>query len=422
LTRWLRRIAFQTAATLAAGLAACTTTSPSAPQADLALTPAEWRDDVAAFARELPNRHAAPFHAISQARFDAEIKALEDRLDRLNGDEAFVGLRHIARLVGDGHTNVALPPNRPTLPLQIMRFAGEDRVVKVGAGYDQALGARIVAIGGVPVDDVRRRLLTLTPYDETDALREWQADALMSESLVLHGLDITATRDAAVLTLQPDHGAAFDIAVRAVPAGDAVFPPTLAQPLALARQNPDKGFWCVWLDAQHTVYCDWRNYVGLRPASRQLYQLIEAHKPDKVVIDLRANGGGDYTVGLANVVRPLASNADVNRRGHLFVLIGVATFSAAMSNASHFRAQTNAILVGEPIGERPNSWQENRQFVLPRSHLAVSYSTRFYSFAAVGGENIIRPDQTIETSWADYAAGRDPVLDWVLAYRQPAAP
>jgi hypothetical protein len=31
-----------------------------------------------------------------------------------------------------------------------------------------------------------------------------------------------------------------------------------------------------------------------------------------------------------------------------------------------------------------------------------------------GGENLIRPDREIAETWADFQAGRDPAMDWVL--------
>jgi hypothetical protein len=84
-----------------------------------------------------------------------------------------------------------------------------------------------------------------------------------------------------------------------------------------------------------------------------------------------------------------------------------------MSNAAHFRQRTAATLVGLPIGEKPNSYQELKTIRLPNSHLTLCYSVRFYKFVDAG-ENMIRPDREIETSWADFKAGRDPVLQWVL--------
>ena len=87
-----------------------------------------------------------------------------------------------------------------------------------------------------------------------------------------------------------------------------------------------------------------------------------------------------------------------------------------MSNAAQFRQQTAAILVGEPIGERPNSYQEPKEFRLPNSHLIVRYSTQYYEFVK-DGEDVIQPDQYIPTSWNGVKAGRDPVLEWVLHYK-----
>jgi hypothetical protein len=93
--------------------------------------------------------------------------------------------------------------------------------------------------------------------------------------------------------------------------------------------------------------------------------------------------------------------------------IEIARFGA-MNNAAQFRSQTAALLVGQTIGEKPNSYAEVRGITLPNSHLTVRYSTRYYKFSE-GPENAIRPDREIIPSWADYKAGRDPVLDWVLA-------
>lgn len=96
------------------------------------------------------------------------------------------------------------------------------------------------------------------------------------------------------------------------------------------------------------------------------------------------------------------------------MLIGPNTFSAAMSNAAQFRSMTAATLVGETIGERPDSYQESRQFKLPNSHFVVSHSSRFYKFVPEG-ENVVAPDKEIISTWEDFKNGRDAALEWVLA-------
>jgi hypothetical protein len=107
---------------------------------------------------------------------------------------------------------------------------------------------------------------------------------------------------------------------------------------------------------------------------------------------------------------------EINRKGRLFVLVGPSTFSAAMSNAAHFRTRTHALLVGETIGERPNSNQEPNEVQLPNSHLALRYSTKRYTFIS-NGPNVIVPDIQATPTWSQFKAGDDPALDAVLSYK-----
>jgi hypothetical protein len=53
------------------------------------LSPAEWRADLHFLATELPRRHANAFFLISRAAFDAEVAALDRRIETANPDIAF---------------------------------------------------------------------------------------------------------------------------------------------------------------------------------------------------------------------------------------------------------------------------------------------------------------------------------------------
>lgn len=108
----------------------------------------------------------------------------------------------------------------------------------------------------------------------------------------------------------------------------------------------------------------------------------------------------------------------MNRKGRLYVLVGALTFSAAMNSAAQFQDENQAILVGQEIGEKPNSYQEPRQFRLPNSHLIVRASSLYYKFRE-HGPNAVAPDKTITPTQDDVKTGRDPVLDWVLAQPTP---
>lgn len=388
--------------------------APDAMNARLDLTPAQWHQDLAAFARELPLRHANAFYSISRSTFDAEVAELDGRIESANGDEMFAGLQRIAKSIGDGHTGVVAPNDRRVMPLKVAKFGNDFRIVAVGSGLERAFGARVAKIGGVPIGEVWRRVMTLTSSDELDELRTGEALIYLSRGYALHGLGVTSDRKHAVYSLEDDARHGFDLDVAGLMPGQDANLKSPGEEKSLRLMQKDATFACGTPSNSNAVYCVWRGYQDLDKFAKEMFALVGTSHTDKLILDMRDNGGGDNTVGYSEIIKPLLAHADLNRKGHLYVLVGAETFSAAMNNAAQFQDETNAILVGETIGERPNSYQEPRQFRLPNSHLVVRASTLYYTFRKKG-ENAVRPDKEIIPTWEDVKAGRDPVLDWTLA-------
>ena len=267
-----------------------------------------------------------------------------------------------------------------------------------------------------PIARAAELLLSMTPQAETPILAQARVENFLTMGIVLHGYGIVADRNSARYTLADDDGHEFTVDFQALPPDAKVKWVAPYKEPPLFRQKPGESFWYTYLPDARTVYCSFRGYGDLKKNAAGLFKLVDEQRPDKLVIDMRQNGGGDYTLGLRYLVHPIRDLPSINRKGRLFVLVGANTFSAAMSNAAHFRSKTSALLVGQTIGERPNSYQESRHVTLPNSHLTVNYSVRFYKFVETS-ENIIRPDQEIIPSWNEFKTGRDPVLEWVLKYR-----
>lgn len=385
---------------------------------DMNITKAQWHDDLRFFARELGARHINAFKFTSRSAFESEVASLDGRLDGLNSDAIYVGMDTIANRVGDGHTYIEFPPDLALFPLIIQRFDNEYRVTGVTAGYERALGTRVLRVGNMPVEKAYAALLAMTPVGETTALRDARATNFLYIGMALHGLGIIANRSTAQYTLENDSGKQFALTFSALApsVADSIqyLRPWKVTPLY--RQRPNEDFWFTSI-GKRTVYCSFRGYQNLQPNAERLLNFVRANKPDKVVIDLRQNSGGDYKEGLKYLVEPISAMPQINRKGHLFVLIGTNTFSAAMSNAAQFRTQTHALLAGQPIGERPNSYQEANEIRLPNSHLLLRYSTQYYSFLPGARQNQILPDKTIFPTWDEVKAGKDPVLAWVLSYK-----
>ena len=132
--------------TLAILLTAC-----AAQNATTNITPDAWRGDLRYLATELPRRHVNAFHTITREQFADEVARLDAAIPRLTNDESLVGLMRTVALVGDGHTHLDLPPSFPRYPIELHWFGDELRVVAAGAPYHAALGARVSAIGDVPL-------------------------------------------------------------------------------------------------------------------------------------------------------------------------------------------------------------------------------------------------------------------------------
>jgi hypothetical protein len=410
--RWL----FIGAAALAAPmLAAAANQTPS-------IGAERWREDLRYVARELPKRHKNAYHSTSQDAFARAVAALDADIPSLQDHQIIVRLQQLAASVGDGHTRVQIPLTFKRYPINMYWFGRELRVVAATKEYEAALGARVVKIGGVAIDEVDAKIRTCFPSVENE--NEWYAlsasPAFMSRPEFLHTLGIVPDVAKAAFTFEDDQGRelTLDIVPVTLPApvngvvNLGLLPAVKETPLY--RQKLGEAFWFTHLPEADTVYVNFKRYTSLGDNAKPLFALLDSHPTSRLVIDLRQNGGGDFFVGRKHLIEPIKKRPGINQKGRLFVIIGRATFSAALANAVDFRKETNAILVGEPIGERPNSYSENDEMTLPNSRLVMSYSTRYYKFVDEDVPAVL-PDKRIDPAWADYRTGRDAVMDWILA-------
>jgi hypothetical protein len=382
----------------------------------LDLSAEQWREDLKYLARTLPARHASAYHFTPKDRFDAAVADLDRQIGHLNSDAVWTGIGKIVALVGDAHTYLQAPQDNASFPMEFAKFGNTYRVHAASRELRPLLGARVIKVGDTPVEHANELLFQMLAQDENPPLAERFLEEGLTTGAKLHGLGIIPDRNTAQYTLVGDDGMEFTAQVHARPAGQPgsdLIQASKEQPLS--RQRRGESFWCTYLVSPKTVYCNVRLIRDLKKPGRQMLELIEQSKAEKLVIDLRQNPGGDFHEGLNYLVHPVREIPSINKKGHLFVLVGANTFSAAMSNATHFRYQTEAILVGGTIGEKPNSYQESNSFTLPNSRLTVHYSSEFYKFVETG-ENAVKPDKEIEFTWEDYMAGRDPALEWALNY------
>jgi hypothetical protein len=386
-------------------------------QATIQVSPDAWRADLRELARELPARHANAFHTVSREQFAAEVAQLDAAIPRLTADQVLVEMMRIVALIGDGHTHLDVPPDWPRYPVELAWFGDELRVVAVTDSSRVAAGGKVLGIGNVPLDSVLRMTSMLVPRGENGARTRAVATMMLTSPAVLRGLRLTDSEESAPFDLEAATGERITVTLRAASDEDMSDMQLVTDNPPLWLRRIGEPWWTEILRDERTVYMSFSRYpleAEFRNRCHELAKALSESGAERLIIDLRRNGGGDLDRFRRLLLPVIRKHPVLGRTGGVYAITGPATFSAAMVNALDLRRHANAVLVGEPTGARPNSYSEHGEFLLTNSGLRVSYATRYYRFAAEGDTAVI-PDVRIEPTWQQFRSGRDPVLDWILA-------
>jgi hypothetical protein len=307
------------------------------------------------------------------------------------------------------------------VPLRLFWFGNQLRVTGASAKYHKVIGTQIVEIGALSVNEAYARSLPYIPQGESEGfVRSAHAD-LSTYPVHLHALCLATDTTHAQYTFHSDKGERFKLTLPILKSGEQVNWIDAERRTPLYKQREKEPLWFTYLAPEQTIYFNFKAYPRRKDFikfSGELFDFIYRHEIRRVIVDMRQNGGGDFTRGRDYIVSEFKKRPHLTRRGTLYVIIGRWTYSAGMANAADFRNDLHAILVGEPTGARPNGYQENREFSLRNSHLGISFSTQLYKFQEQDTPGVM-PDQRIDPDWRSYRQGRDPALAWILQQAQP---
>jgi len=416
------KISGEVSGTTAKGKFELTRTGDASPETDnsvvLKQSKEKWREDLRFLAAELPRKHKNAFHRISRERFEKLVADLDARIPALSDDEIILEMSRLVSHIGDGHTGLGWGWFFPRVPMNLFWFGKELRVTKVSKQFPRVNGARLTKIGGVAVEKIYEQSREYISAGETEQFVLNSSTWGFTYPIFLKHLGLTKTTESAVYEFVDLQGKKFSLEMKGEARGAETdwIAPYKQAPLSV--QKPDAPFYFEYLADAKTVYVNFRWYprrAEFAKFSKELFDFIDKNAVEKLVFDMRQNGGGDYTRGRDFFIKPLKERKKFAERGRLFVLAGRVTYSAGMVNTADFRKEFNAIIVGEPTGARPVGYMEGRYFMLPNSHLQGSVSIELAKFADADTPGIL-PDKLIEPDWKSYLNGRDAALEWILAY------
>jgi hypothetical protein len=390
-----------------------------------------WRFDLDLLVREATRTHYAPYGKTPRPVFEAEVRKLREGIPRLTDNQITVGFMKLLCLLGDGHTGIRSPEGRPGsggwVPLQFYAFAEGLFITRTDARHADLVGARVLRVGTHTPEEVLRALDPVVRQDNSMGLL-WMGPVYMQRPLVLNGLGLIPDGKSLPLTVRDARGKEREVrlAADADDPGPMHFPaPADAKgPVPLYLRHPERPYWFEYLRDEKVVYCQYNQVFDegqketIAAFCKRLFAFIDGHDVDKLVLDLRWNGGGNNFLNQP-LIHGLIRCDKVNRPGRLFVVVGRNTFSAAVCCVGHIDRNTEAVFVGEPTGSSPNFIGESAVFfTLPYSKLRASVSDLYWqNTVAMDYRTWIAPQIYTPPTFAAFRANRDPAMEAILAHR-----
>lgn len=404
------------------------------------------RQDLDYFARAMALDRA--FSPAARAAAEARIGYLKSLSEALPSPKLHVALMQLMASADNGHSRMDAMADRGTLllPLRVTAFADGFYVMRAAASYRDMLGGRVDSIDAQSFDRILPRLETLRG-GVTNLRRQNAAQFIVVQDL-LYGLGIATDPKASTWTVTLPDGRTVTHRVEANPRrkgenlseGDRWLSPE-----ALEGGEQD---WIAYRPRAAEVPETWQDpgyhfrlfaatgscaqVVRLRSIADQDGQRIapflasaeaslRARPPCAVIVDLRGDGGGDYTNAwhfTHALPRLLAPG------GHIFVLTDSSTFSAAITTAAFIEdaGGDRVTIIGEPVGDRLSFYSEGGRACLPNLTACVYYQTGKHDYEHACSDwhecfwlnwlypvrvKSLQPDIFVPLTFADWNAGRD---------------
>ncbi|QOX61864.1 peptidase S41 [Anoxybacterium hadale] len=382
----------------------------------------KWLEVLDFLQYELPKRHKNLYFQMNESNYLKKIQSLRNELNRLEPPMITAEIAKIVASIGDAHTSIDIPVYY-LCPLEFYWFSDGICVINTAKTDEILRYKRITHIDGVEIETVIAIMSTMISH-ENHSYRKAMLPKYLPAIEYLYGLKLARSVNGFTLTYENESGEGGDWFVPSCPLSQyqsqlnenrAAFP---ADKLPLFRKNPDRYYWMEFLKKSRTLYfkyniCKEMSEESVQSFGERLLDAVRENKLEKLVIDMRNNTGGNSTL-LDPFIDALSKCDQINQQGRLFVIIGRDTFSSALLNVFSLKNKTNALLVGEPTGGKPNCYGEVLRVKLEQSGLRISYSTKYYHLIEDDHMLSLNPDVQREESIQDYIGLSDPCMEYIL--------
>lgn len=362
--------------------------------------------------------------------FIAAVNTLIEQIPALADGVIPYEMKKLVASIGDIHCNL-YPDNAEDafFPVFCDHFTVDGRtefqVYCVPQEYRQMYLSRLVAINGVPVEEIVESMRAYISeendyhylYVVTDPMPSMSM-LTMKNALVTLGV-MEENADSAEYTFEKD-GQTQTCQVKTTTLTQIGSMELEQHYMASYDRLPfmySDNYWGDWI-SYNTLYIRFQSMMPdeTQTVQKFLQQILkaidESEVPVRLIIDFRYNGGG-----ITNDTAFKDFCKSINSREHdgVYLLINGASASAAVAVPYCLRQTIEgAVLVGTPTSQYVNFPMDSFTYELPNSGYMFVISSEVMCFPNAEPSDALHPDVEIYQNWEDYCNNVDTVLEYAV--------
>ncbi|WP_299180111.1 tetratricopeptide repeat protein [uncultured Aquimarina sp.] len=395
----------------------------------------QWQEDLRFLQNTIHKDYSFVFVKTTKEDFDAQVETLYKDIPDLQEHEIRVGFTRIISSFKYGHTQIpyGTVTKSGILPINLYDFNDGIYIEGVQKDHKKALGAKILKIGETPIEKALELVYPVVPVENEQYFKAYGLRFLISPE-VLHAQGIIPILSNKVtLTLEKD-GKVFTHEFTTIDKKDKpkTFNFTLPTEEWITARNTDitplylkhfddKLYYFEYLEDKKTLYVRQSSVFNdpketLAQFYKRMFEFIDSNNVEKLVYDVRLNGGGNNYNNLP-LIKGLMARPNLNKKGNFYFIIGRDTFSACQNLTNEITRYTEAILVGEPTAENINFYGDARAVQLPNSKINAYISYLWWQdYPALENKDATVPSVPVTMSYDDYIQNKDVVLETALNF------
>lgn len=391
------------------------------------MTPQLWEKDLNYLDKKIQKEFNSFIPGIKE-EFSKEVAALRSKLGNLKNYEVAGEMMRILATLKDGHTELNIGHSKVgfhRVPLSLYIMEGEFYVLAAHEKYSHLVGGKITAIGNTPIKEAFGRLKQNMSHDnDMEFLHAGPGYIVLTELLVY--LNLTKEHLKSDFTIRQLDG----IEVKTTFTGIDInaynkgpwkrYRDMKGLETPLYQSQTSSSYWYQYLPEGKTMYFNFsrvNNQKGkqsIKSFTKELFAEIDRVKPEKLVIDLRLNNGGNYHRSKP-IVAAIKDRPWLNQKGKVWAITSRRTFSAASTMCIFLKQDTNAQIIGEAGRTHPN-WADNNEYMtLPNSDFLIEYTTKIKKHWPEHPDyDRVPVDVEVLPTFEAYSKGIDQVMEYIL--------